>query len=223
MKIELRPEDKVEIAQLSRQLSKNSEVISVEDFGALSKKLKKERSIREIFRTSVSSKTHSALLYRFSASFKPKSILELGTSLGFGTLHLHLGHRSSKVYSVEGCPETYAIAKRLLEKHPITLINKIFDDAIDDMPPGKMDLIFIDGHHDGMALKKYIQKLDPWIHEDTVLILDDIRWSDSMLIAWNELRRSEKFNLSMDFFSMGVLLKRPKQRKEHFYLRIKRW
>ena len=65
-------------------------------------------------------------------------------------------------------------------------------------------------------------RLDSWIHENTVLILDDIRWSDSMLNAWNELRNSEEFNLSMDFFRMGVLMKRPQQRKEHFYLHIKK-
>jgi len=222
MKIEPHSEDKAEVNSLTRRLVNNKMKIAVEDHGAKSKKLKLNRAINQIFRTSGSSRQNALLLYRFSNYFKPKTTLELGTSLGFGTLHLFLGHPDSHIITIEGCPQTYQIAKSNLENKPIDLINKTFNDAIDTLNPEKIDLIFIDGHHDGNALKQYIKKLDSRIHENTVLILDDIRWSDSMLTAWNELRNSAEFNLSMDFFKMGVLMKRPQQRKEHFYLRIKK-
>ena len=222
MKIEPNPEDKAEIDSLASSLVNNKTKITVEDHGAKSKKLKKIRTLNQIFNTSSSSRQNALLLYRLSTYFKPKTTLELGTSLGFGTLHLFLGHPDSHITSIEGCPQTYQIAKINLKNKPIDLINKTFNDAIDTLNPERIDLIFIDGHHDGNALKQYIMRLDSWIHENTVLILDDIRWSDSMLNAWNELRNSEEFNLSMDFFKMGVLMKRPQQRKEHFYLRIKK-
>jgi predicted O-methyltransferase YrrM len=83
----------------------------------------------------------------------------------------------------------------------------------------RFDLIFIDGHHDGKALLSYIEDLKNHIHDDTIIVLDDIRWSASMLKSWNLLRNSNEFNLSLDFFRMGILIKRPQQAKEHFVLK----
>lgn len=222
MKINPLPKEKTEITNLAHSLLNNKMKITVEDYGAKSKKLKLNRAINQIFGTSGSSQKNALLLYRLSKYFKPKFTLELGTSLGFGTLHLFLGHPDSSIITIEGCPQTYLIAKSNLKNKPIELINQTFYDYIKSLNEQKFDLIFIDGHHDGEALKYYIKLLEKHIRDNTLIILDDIRWSDSMLDAWNYLRKSEQFNLSMDFFKMGVLMKRPKQRKEHFYLRIKK-
>ena len=55
-----------------------------------------------------------------------------------------------------------------------------------------------------------------------LLVLDDIRWSNSMLSAWNALKGNKKYHISMDFFRMGILIKRPQQEKEDFMLKLKR-
>jgi hypothetical protein len=36
---------------------------------------------------------------------------------------------------------------------------------------------------------------------------------------WKTLCKSHSFNVSIDFFSMGMLVKRPMQAKEHFVLK----
>ena len=90
------------------------------------------------------------------------------------------------------------------------------------MKSTRFDLVFIDGHHDGKALIKYIKDLEGHTHDQTIFILDDIRWSKSMLDSWNNLIKSDAFNLSMDFFRMGILVKRPNQVKEHFTLKLRR-
>jgi hypothetical protein len=41
-----------------------------------------------------------------------------------------------------------------------------------------------------------------------------------MFAAWNNIRESEDFSVSMDLFRMGIVLKRKQQRKEHFVVRI---
>jgi predicted O-methyltransferase YrrM len=81
------------------------------------------------------------------------------------------------------------------------------------------DLIFIDGHHDGNALIAYIAQLKPFLTEESVLILDDIRWSASMYKAWEELKKDPFFHLSIDLFRCGMLAKRSHQQREHFMLR----
>jgi predicted O-methyltransferase YrrM len=124
--------------------------------------------------------------------------------------------------SIEGCPETYSIAKENLKPYPIALINNTFKNVIQSFSEEKFDLVFIDGHHDGKALIEYLDALSPFTHKNTVFILDDIRWSNSMLDSWNKLKGSDSYHLSMDFFNMGILVKRPQQVKENFILRFKK-
>ncbi len=222
MNIQIKKDQQTEIQNLISTIKTSTEEIQVKDYGAKSKKLKSKRTVNQIFRTSSSYGKNALLLYRISNHFKPKSILELGTSLGVGSLHLHLGQPSAQITSVEGCPETFKLARQSLQSKPIELINKTFYDYIKDLKTESFDVIFIDGHHDGEALKYYLELLDKRIHDDTIIVLDDIRWSHSMLNAWNSLKKNEKYHLSMDFFRMGILIKRPQQEKEDFILKLKR-
>ena len=204
-------------------LKQNSnKTLQVEDHGAKSKKLKTQRSVNQIFKTSSSFGSQGLLLFRVCNHFKPKKILELGTSLGMGSLYMHLGNPTSELISIEGCPETYSIAKENLKPYPIALINNTFKNVIQSFSEEKFDLVFIDGHHDGKALIEYLDALSPFTHKNTVFILDDIRWSNSMLDSWNKLKGSDSYHLSMDFFNMGILVKRPQQVKENFILRFKK-
>jgi predicted O-methyltransferase YrrM len=80
------------------------------------------------------------------------------------------------------------------------------------------DLVYIDGHHEGKALRNYLDQIMPFTHEQTLFLLDDIRWNDDMFKAWNELISDERFHVSIDFFRMGMLSQRNSQAKEHFTL-----
>ncbi|MGB1646026.1 MAG: O-methyltransferase [Crocinitomicaceae bacterium] len=222
MGINIKEQHQKEILQCISNVNSNKKEIIVQDYGAKSKKLKGKRSVREIFKTSSSYGKSALLLYRISNYFKPKRILELGTSIGIGSLHLHLGYPSAHITSVEGCQETFNLAKQNLESTNIELINSTFYDYIKSINEESFDLIFIDGHHDGEALKYYLKLLGNYIHNDTIIVLDDIRWSKSMFNAWNKIKLEKKYHLSMDFFRMGVLMKRPQQEKEHFILKLKR-
>ena len=222
MEINIKEQHQKDILQCISNVNSNKKEIIVQDYGAKSKKLKGKRSVREIFKTSSSYGKNAVLLYRISNYFKPKRILELGTSIGIGSLHLHLGYPSAHITSVEGCQETFKLAKQNLESTTIELINRTFYDYIKLLNEESFDLIFIDGHHDGEALKYYLKLLSDYIHNDTIIVLDDIRWSNSMFNAWNKIKLEKKYHLSMDFFRMGVLMKRPRQEKEHFILKLRR-
>lgn len=222
MPARLTKESEKEILTFAFKNKRDLKVVNVEDHGAKSKKLKKSRKVKQIFSTSSSFGKNGKLLFKLCNYFKPKSILELGTSVGMGSLYMYHGSPESKITTIEGCPETYALAKENLSPYPIELINNTFEQAIKEFKPQKFDLIFIDGHHDGEALRKYMGLLDLYSHDNTVFILDDIRWSGAMHDSWKRLKSSRTYHLSMDFFRMGVLIKRPQQVKENFILKLKR-
>ncbi len=211
------------LKQTFKSLEKNKKTITIKDFGAGSHKLGNQRSIQEIFRVSSSKGHYGKILFQLSNYFKPKQILEFGTSLGIGTLHFHLGNPDSLITTIEACPETLNFTKDFLKDKVsnVNFIESTFSDFLNQISTKKYDLIFVDGHHDGKATIDYIQKLEKYSHNDTIFILDDIRWSDDMFEAWNILRNSEKYNVSIDLFRMGILIPRKQQVKEHFVLRGK--
>jgi len=208
---------------LFKNLKNDNSIIEISDFGVGSKKLGLSRKISKIFSTSSSKGKYGDFLYKVVNYYKPKSILELGTSLGIGTIHISYGNPESKIITVDACKNTSNRAIQnfnSLEIKNITTIQSTFTDFINTISEEKFDLIFIDGHHDGKALLEYIQLLLPFSHNDTLFILDDIRWSKSMFEAWNEIIKNENFHLTIDLFRMGIIMMRNQQEKEHFILKI---
>lgn len=222
-RVPLKTEDKLVIKSLISELKSSKKTISVADFGAGSKTLKKERKISSILKISSSKGKYAQLFYKLAAFYKPKTILEFGTSLGIGTIHFAKGNPLANITTVEACPETAKVAQNTFEKagvQSVQLINQTFDDFLKELNLPSYDLLFIDGHHDGAALLRYVEQLTPYIHDDSFIILDDIRWSNSMFEAWETLRQDQQFNVSIDLFRMGILLRRSGQRKEHFVVKI---
>ena len=161
-------------------------------------------------------------MYKLVQHYHPNSILELGTSVGYGTFHLAYNNVNSSIISVDACSNTQNIAKSALEKFHLQNIeysNDTFSNFFSQYSGNLFDLVFVDGHHDGKALLKYMQDLDPFTHNNTLFLLDDIRWSEGMKAAWNELVQMEKYHVSIDLFRMGIVIKRPQQAKEHFTIR----
>lgn len=206
---------------LFSELKYSNEIITVQDFGAGSKKMGKQRGIPSIFKNSSSKGKYADLLYRISNFYKPQKILELGTSLGVGTIHLQAGNMKSEIITVEACKETLAIAQKNFKQFDFNIkaINSTFQQYIEQLNEEKFDLIYIDGHHDGDSLLLYLEKLIPFIHNDTIVLLDDIRWSNSMNNAWKIICKSEFYNVSIELLRMGIITPRKQQTKQHFVFR----
>ena len=216
-------ETQSKLIKIKNELSQDNRTIKIKDFGAGSRKLRNERRISDIFKTSSSKGKYGFLLYRLSQYYKPANILELGTSLGIGAIHLSSGHPDSSIITIEACPATREIALANFKKYEVSSINSrlsTFSDFFENYSGAPFDLVFVDGHHDGAALIQYLQQLDRFTHSDTLFILDDIRWSDSMLLAWKKIIAMDNYHVTIDMFRMGIILKRPQQVKEHFVIKL---
>ena len=222
LKIKISNEFKTKTERLTNHLSNNHTKLTTTDFGAGSKKMGQIRTIASIYKNASCKGTYAKLLYQLSSYYQPKSILELGTNLGVGTFFLHEGNPNAKILSIDGCIETQNIAKRALNHKNILFIHSKFEDFLTNLSPQKFDLIYIDGDHRGEALLKYLKILQNFSHDETIFVLDDIRWSKDMYSAWKETIESKDFNLTLDLFKMGIILKKSGKEKEHFILKFKK-
>lgn len=224
MRIELNKDDESTLKRIIRQYKQDHRTIEINDFGSGSKIMGNKRKISSILKNSSSKGKYARLFYQMSAYYKPGRILEFGTSLGIGTVHFALGFKAAKITTVEACKHTHDVAKSTFSNSKIENIlsvNATFQEFIDsNASDNQYDVIFIDGHHDGTALESYLHQLDNLIGDETIVILDDIRWSDSMLNSWINIQNQEKYHVSIDLFRMGILVKRNHQEKEHFVIRF---
>ncbi|PKR81794.1 methyltransferase [Brumimicrobium salinarum] len=209
--------------KMRKDLLANKKLIEVNDLGAGSKKLKSQRKIQQIAKTSGSPKKYAKLLFKLSAFYQPKNILELGTSLGLGTYMLAAAQEDVDVYTVEGCTKTYDFTRRNFpssQHHKVHFINAAFNDYLKQLQKDLVfDLVFIDGDHSSKQLFTQLELLSEHIHDETIIVLDDIRWSKDMFEGWNQLINDTSYRLSIDLFKIGILMKRSHQAKEHFVIR----
>lgn len=217
------PSDLTLINSIVKGLASSNDSIDIEDFGAGSKKLGNTRTIKSILKTSSSKGKYGDFLYRICKHYKFNNILEFGTSLGIGSIHMQLGNKLGNITTIEACKNTRNLALSNFEKienHLITSIESTFESFLNESESQIFDLIFVDGHHDGKALLSYMQSLRELSDDNTIFILDDIRWSESMLSAWDTLRNDDEFHISIDLFRFGILSRRQSVNKEHHTINL---
>lgn len=208
---------------LQGQLFKNKKRIAITPFGAGSKSIKSNtRRISDIAKTSSTTLEYGKLIYRLGEHIEAKKALELGTNLGLGTTFLTQVSTLNKLTTVEGCSSLIEEAKKNLSKINTTCNIEFFNSSFKNHLENTteiFDLVYIDGDHRSDALFEILNLLENKIHNESLIIIDDIRWSDDMFQAWTKIKLSKNFHLSMDFFRMGVIAKRTTQVKEHFILK----
>src|SRR4029077_1984972 len=179
------------IEHLRKKLLHSSEVIEVVDFGAGASG-KSKRKVSDIAaKTSVSAKK-GRILFRLVNFIQPKVMIEMGTSLGISTLYQAKACDSGKMITMEGSPETAAIATKnfgLLKAKNIEQVvgdfNEILPAVLKNLP--SVDYVFFDGNHRKEATLNYFNQCLPKVTDGAAFVFDDIRWSQGMFDAWNEI------------------------------------
>lgn len=213
-----------EVLKLHRKaLRSDSSTFKMTDFGQGSRVFKgNARKVTAVLKNAGMKKKRQKLLFRLAKYFKSETILELGTSLGLGTVALSLSNEFAAINTVEGCPNTLHKAQQYFEKfnlHNIQIYQELFGDFLQNTSE-KYDLIFMDGDHNGERTLGYFHSLLKNVHNDSVIIFDDIYWSKDMTDAWWQIIANEKVTLSIDTFQWGMVFFRKEQPKQHFVIRI---
>lgn len=204
----------------------NSE-ISVPDFGAGSRmQLNNRRKIAAIARSSLKPKKFSQLIFRIVHYYKPANILELGTSLGITTAYMAAANPSARITTMEGAPQVAYVAQKNFTALHLSNIKVIEGNFDETLPPlletaPAFELAFIDGNHRKAPTLNYFYQLLKTATASSILIFDDIHWSEEMEAAWDEIKKHPFVTLTIDLFFIGLVFFRTEQKiKQDFIIRF---
>jgi predicted O-methyltransferase YrrM len=215
-----------EIEAIRHQLLQNNKSITITDLGVGSKVFRSDkRKISDIAKYSVKKPKYGRLMFRLVNRFQPKTVLELGTSLGITTAYLAKPNSATKVYSIEGCPEIRKVAETTFNQLNITNVQSIEGNFDHHLPLvlnqlEKLDFAFFDGNHQHMATVNYFKQCLSKAHASSVFVFDDIHWSKDMEKAWEDIKNHPNVSVTVDLFFVGLVFFHKEQAKQHFTIRF---
>lgn len=216
-----------EIEQLRNALMHDRRMLQTEDFGAGSRVAKtKQRTVGELARSALKPKKYAQLLYRLAKHYQPQTVLELGTSLGITTSYFAKAVPSAAVVSIEGSKAIAAVAAENFANLGLKNIGQRvgnFDDLLATVVQEllSINLAFIDGNHRCEPTLNYFHQLLPALNNDSILVFDDIHWSEEMEQAWHAIQQHPSVKYTVDVFFLGFVFFRQEFRtKQHFSVRF---
>jgi predicted O-methyltransferase YrrM len=218
--------DYQKINLLRRQLGDDVSEIEVIDFGSSSQNKASKaplKSIASLYKNNSIRPKYGELLFRLVRYLQPAYILELGTSLGISTAYQALASSDASIVTIEGC---YDLAKKAAEnfdylgiknvKQVIGNFDRLLEANIAEIP--KIDFAFIDGNHRKDPTVSYFESCLRKSHNETVLIFDDIHWSEEMNEAWKIICSHNSVTLTLDLFQFGIVFLKKELSKQDFII-----
>lgn len=207
------------------QMLKDKTKIKVQDFGAGSKVFKSDiREVSKIAQNAGISSKYQRVLFGLIQFLQPENILEIGTSLGLATSTMASAAPKAKITTLEGCPETAGIAEKYFDQFNLKNIKIDVGNFSETLPKvlksNQFDFIFLDGNHQKAPTIQYFEESLDAIHNNSIMVFDDIHWSKPMEEAWKIIKEHPKVTVTIDTFQWGIVFFRKEQPKEHFILRV---
>lgn len=209
-----------DIEKERERLVASKQEIDFTDFGKGGGVFRKK--IAHIAKYSLKPKKYAQLLAAVATDLKPKSILEMGTSLGITTAYLANSVKNTQVLTLEGDTTVAGIAQNIWNQlgiSNITCKTGDFEKHIVDIATSSYDIIYIDGNHKKEPTLRYFERLMANSKENTLFIFDDIHYSKSMEQAWESIKNHKEVTTTIDVFFLGFVHIDKSLSKQHFTLR----
>ncbi len=186
--------------------------------GALSQQGK--RSFRQLAIGGSTNPSYARILYHITQFLNTENVIELGTSLGFTSLYLSSDPKV-RLLTLEGDPILIKEAGKqftAMQRQNIKLIEGNIDETLDPVLEelNRVDMMYIDANHRYDPTIRYFDQALKYIHEESVLIFDDIHWSVEMSQAWDKIRNDDRVTLSIDLYQFGIIFFKPFRQKYHY-------
>lgn len=243
-----------DVEEMRKQMRASGVVLNVVDFGSSSSRqsavgrgsftrrsldegggqgqsaVEKKRSVRSIARQAGSSAAQGQMLFRLANYWAPRTMLELGTSVGIGAMYLALAAREARFVTLEGSPEIAHVARTNLDWLGLAANAEVREGAFEQTllttlrDLQMLDFVFFDGNHRAEPTLRYFEDCLAFAHEKTVFVFDDAHWSEGMAEAWLQIKNHPRVTLTIDFFELSLAFFAPDfQEKQHFEIVPARW
>jgi predicted O-methyltransferase YrrM len=154
------------------------------------------------------------LLFQLVRGFRPGRMIELGTNIGISGAYIGIGLRfggGGQLITLEGSGARLKVAHEVFDELGIGGIETVegrFDDVLPEVLErrGPIEAAFLDGNHRLNATLRYFEMLRGHMPSGSLMILDDIRWSDEMLLAWQKVSSSTAAEVAVDLGRTGLLV-----------------
>jgi len=182
----------------------------------------KERRVKDIARISLSSPDQCRVLHHLVKYFKPKNYLEFGSCMGISAAYV-ASAGLERLISMEGNEGLFELSRETISQLGLDvdlrkgLFKDLLEPALKDL--GQIDMAFIDGHHSADPTLKYFEHMKPYLHKGSVLIFDDIHWSEGMESAWAEIQKASEVTLTVDLYWCGLVFFQKGLSGQHFKVR----
>jgi predicted O-methyltransferase YrrM len=225
------------IEEVRSALNASSMEISVTDYGAGKPNL--TRTKEDMYQGLITTMTVSSackasksffwalVLFKLVREFKPSTCIELGTCLGISAAYqaaaLKLNNKG-RIVTLEGADTLASLSRNNLQKlslDNVVVVSGRFQDNLQRIlhENEPIDFAFIDGHHDEKATISYFKSFIPHLSKKSVIIFDDIAWSDGMRRAWKKVIENENVKVSVNLRSIGIcVLDNDIERKSNFQI-----
>ncbi len=214
------------VERLRERLVADKSMLEVQDFGAGSSLTRSNRrTVSSIAKNAAKPAKFGQLLYRMVQYYKPKNILELGTSLGITSSYLAMANPDTDITTLEGADSVASLALQNFDRlgiNNIQLHRGNFDESLPAVLKDikALDFCFIDGNHRQEPTERYFRQILPHVKNDTILVFDDIHWSRDMEQAWDTISSHTSVRCTIDLFFIGIVLFRQEfKEKQHFAIR----
>ena len=224
-----------DIEEVRLQLLASDEVVDFVDYGSgkrvLNNNIHDVRRVKDIAKGSLAKKKYAQMLFRLVNWLGHQlregngglTVVELGTSFGVTTAYLAGVDKNDKVYTYEGCE---AVAKIAKENWKILGMNNI-ESRIGEIREEKLysdiknvDVAFIDANHTYEATLKYFDVLASKVHEKSVIVVDDIHYTEEMEKAWIEICEDDRVTSTIDLYQMGLVFFDKHYWKRNYKMRL---
>lgn len=213
------------IETLRASLLKSDEVLNVTDLGAGSLMgATNVRKVKDIVKHAAKPPKFGQLFYRLVQYLKAGTVLELGTSMGLSTAYMAAA--GATVHTIEGCPNIAARAAENFKALDLQNIHQYvgnFDTellkVLQQIP--SPDIVYIDGNHREAPTVQYFLECLPHLKPTSLLIFDDIHWTEGMERAWETIKAHPAVTTSIDLFFIGLVFISPDfKEKQAFELKF---
>ncbi len=217
--------DYEKIEKIRNKYLQDHREINVDDLGAGSRKNNSyKRKIYQIARYALMPKRHAQLLYRIIKHYNCTNNIELGTSLGITAAYL--ASAQGNLTTLEGSKEIALVAQNTfneLDLKNIELQIGHFDDILPEIINKQtdcFDFILIDGNHRYEPTLYYYNLLLQKTHNDSIIVFDDINWSNEMQQAWEDIKKHPATIVSIDLYYLGIIFLKKELSKQDFVIRF---